>query len=374
MLKHLHVISFTIPYPTNEGALVDLFNRLIAWKQLGIQVHLHCYRYDREEQPILKNYCTEVYYYERNNGHKGLSNTLPFIVGSRRNDVLMTRLLEDEYPIWMEGIHCTYLLTDARFSQRKCFVRKQQLNFQYYEDLYKKSSAPFKKLFYWMENRLLKRYEKKIRDSAIFLLATQKDLQCYLQDIGPSKADFLPLFIPYKLVSSLEGMGSFCLYHGDLGNPSNEEAACWLLEKVFNRVKVPFILAGKNPSRKLVELAEKKNNTCLVANPSDTELQDMIAKAHILLVPSFTRSGLKLSLINSLYNGRHCIANDYAVAGTGLEAACHIGTNANAFCEIVAQLYHQPFTTEEIDLRKRLLKGMFENEENARKTVDWIWG
>ena len=55
--------------------------------------------------------------------------------------------------------------------------------------------------------------------------------------------------------------------------------------------------------------------------------------------------------------------NEAIVAGTGLEGACHIGSNANAFASIITQLYHQPFTKEEIILRKRLLGTTYDNEK-----------
>jgi hypothetical protein len=61
------------------------------------------------------------------------------------------------------------------------------------------------------------------------------------------------------------------------------------------------------------------------------------------------------------------------VEGTGLEAACHIGANANAFASIVLQLYHQPFTAEEIRLRKKLLGDTYDNEKNASKLIPYLW-
>jgi hypothetical protein len=169
-------------------------------------------------------------------------------------------------------------------------------------------------------------------------------------------------------------MGAYCLYHGDLGVEVNEKAATWLLEKVFSQVKVPFVIMGKNPSQKLYDLARANSHTCLVANPSEKEIQDMIAKAHINILPSYTTTGMKVKLLNALFNGRHCVVNDATVAGSGVESACHIGTTANAFREIIAQLYHQPFTSDEVELRKRLLNKMFDNEINAEKQVRWIWG
>ena len=83
---------------------------------------------------------------------------------------------------------------------------------------------------------------------------------------------------------------------------------------------------------------------------------------------------MKVKLVNALYHGRHCVVNDATIEGSGLSAACHVGSTANGFQEIITQLYHQPYTSEEINGRKRLLNGLFNNTENANKQVNWIWG
>ena len=374
MEKHLHIISLDVPYPVNYGGVVDLFYKLPALQAQGVQIHLHCFTNGRSEQAELHKYCVRVDYYERNEGHKGISNTLPYIVSSRKNEQLLQNLLQDEYPIFMEGVHCTYLLTDDRFKNRKCFVRIHNVEYQYYHDLCINTSSPVKKLYYWLESRLLKVYEKKIASKAIFWGVTEKDDGVYRNVLGCKNIEYLPLYLPDWKVSGMEGMGTYCLYHGDLGVDANEKAAIWLLEKVFSKLKIPFVIAGKNPSAKLDRLVHESGHTCLVANPSEKEMQDMIAKAHINVIPSYTTTGIKIKLINALFNGRHCLVNEATVTGSGLAATCHTGTTANAFCEILAQLYHQPFTSDEIKLRKHLLSSMFNNEANAKKQVEWIWG
>ena len=373
MEKHLHIIAFNVPYPADYGGVIDVFYKLPALHALGIHIHLHCFAYGRGKQAELTNYCASVNYYERYLGHKGISNTVPYIVSSRKNEQLLENLLKDDYPILMEGIHCTYLLLDNRFSKRKCFVRLHNVEYQYYHELCNGSSSVLKKVYYWMESRLLKSYEKKIAAKASCWAISEKDALVYRNKLGGKNIDYLPAFIPNWKVDCPEGMGTYCLYHGDLSVDANEKAATWLLQKVFNKLEVPFVIMGKDPSKKLHELAEANSHTCLVANPSEKEMQDLIAKAHINLVPSFTSTGIKLKLLNVLFNGRHCVANEATVAGSGLESACHIGTTANAFREIVAQLYHQPFADNEIELRKRLLMGMFDNEMNATKISKWIW-
>ena len=114
MEKHLHIISLNVPYPADYGGVYDLFYKLPALQQQGVLIHLHCFDYGRGEQPELNKYCTEVFYYSRNTSSKLLLGNMPYIVASRKNEKLFQRLLNDKYPLLMEGIHCTALACDNR--------------------------------------------------------------------------------------------------------------------------------------------------------------------------------------------------------------------------------------------------------------------
>lgn len=375
MEKHLHIICLNVPYPVDYGGVFDLFYKLPALQQQGVHIHLHCFDYGRGEQPELNKYCASVNYYPRNIAHKSISTALPYIVASRKNEELFTNLLQDDYPIFMEGIHCTYLLNDERFEKRKKFVRIHNVEHQYYSDLYASTSSPIKKIYYLRERSLLKRYEQLIATKATaYWGVTHKDVDYYRNELGCKTIDYLPLYLPTDwTVKGLEGLGNYCLYQADLSVDANEKAAIWLLEKVFSKIEVPFVIAGKSPSTKLQKLAHQLLHTCLVADPGEREMQDMIAKSHINILPSYHTTGIKLKLINALFNGRHCLVNEATVIGSGLEAACFMAESADDFCSIIMQLQNQPFTKEEITLREELLSNMFSNEANAKQQVKWIW-
>jgi hypothetical protein len=361
-----------VPYPADFGGVFDLFYKLPALQKLGVKIHLHCFEYGRGEQPELNKYCEQVFYYKRKLGLGAFSLSLPYIVSSRDDKSLLERLLQDNYPILIEGVHCTFLLNDERFANRNITVRLHNVEHIYYHHLYKTSSSIFRKLYSLRESRQLFKYEKSIVDKAFFLAVSLKDVSDY-EEMGCKSIDFLPLFLPPWEVSGMEGKGTFCLYHGNLEIAENEKAVLWLLEKVFNDLKLPLVIAGKNPGHRLKQIIERKENVCLVENPNETEMLDMIAKAHIHTLPSFNATGIKLKLINALYNGRHVVANNATVEGTGLAEGCHIAGEEQEFKTVIQNLYEQPFTTEEIAQRKQMLEGMFDNEANAEKLVELIW-
>jgi hypothetical protein len=218
----------------------------------------------------------------------------------------------------------------------------------------------------------LHKYENSIAGRAKFWSVIPKDAEAY-RKLGCKQIEHLPLFLPDWQVKSSEGNGTFCLFHGDLSVAENEKAARWLLKEVFEDLDIPFVIAGKNPSKKLQAMAERRNGTCVVANPKDYEMQDMIEKAHINVIPSFSSTGIKLKLINALYNGRHCVVNHATVEGTNLESACHVVNERKSFKVIIQKLFQQPYAGSDVAIRHKLLDGMFNNEKNAEQIIDVVW-
>jgi hypothetical protein len=273
----------------------------------------------------------------------------------------------------MEGIHCTFPLLDARLHGRSFFVRLHNVEYRYYADMSRHSRSLLRKLYYRIESYLLKNYEKRIAGLAEFLPVTEADLQAYREAFNCGQIRLLPLFIPDWQFSCQEGMGTYCLYHGDLSVDANEKAASWLLTKVFAHLQLPFVIAGRNPSESFRQLVAGYRHCCLIANPSETELQDMLTRAHIHVLPSFTHTGIKWKLLNALYHGRHVVVNEATEAGSGLEAACHLVETPEAFRHLIAQLYHQPFSEKDMRQRQSLLNNRFDNAANADKLCNWIW-
>ena len=362
-----------MPWPADYGGVVDLFYKIKALHEEGVKIKLHCFEYGRGQANELNKYCDVVYYYERARGLKGVSLSVPYIVRSRANPLLLENLLKDEHPVLMEGIHCTAFLKRLLEKNRKVFLRLHNVEFLYYSQLFQSEKNLFKKLYFLNESMFLRQYEKKLPENLPVIAVSNNDAVFYKEELDKSLTTYLPVFIPYTQLNCPEGIGTYCLYHGNLSVAENEKAVAWLLDRVFSRAKVPFIIAGKDPSKRLIRKVQRNKMASIIINPSNDELDTLIAKAQIHVLPSFNKTGIKLKLINALYNGRHCVVNGQGVEGSGLEDACHIGTTSISIASIIMQLYHHPFGEEEIGLRKKLLGQTFNNRENARQLIQLIW-
>jgi len=361
-----------VPYPLNYGGSFDLFCKLPVLQQQGVHIHLHCFEYGRGRQPELNKYCAEVHYYSRHTGLKGLSASIPYIVKSRYNKELLKRLLKDDHPMLLEGVHCTSLLNDARFAGRKVLVRLHNIEHEYYNQLAKTERSLVKKMYYSHESRLLKKYEASIASKAHFIAVTEKDADTYRQQF---KADvtYLPVFLPWNKVASLPGTGNYCLYHGNLSVAENEESAAWLLQQVFGQLQAPLVIAGRDPSRRLEQLVRRTPHARLVANPGAQEMQELVRHAQVHILPAFNATGIKLKLLNALFQGRHCLVNGAAVDGTGLEACCGVADSAPELARQIGLLMQQEFTADMIARRAAILHSIYNKEENGRRLTGMIW-
>lgn len=362
-----------MPYPPDYGGMFDLFYKLKALHELGIKIHLHCFEYGRGQQPELNKYCEEVLYYQREKLSSGLPLRLPYIVSSRMNPQLIKNLLKNNFPVLLEGVHCTYYLYHGELNNRKVLVRLHNVEFEYYRQLAASETNFLKKLYYLVESRLLKKYERLIANKAKFLPVNEKDADTYRKVFGAKKLNFLPVFLPFTKVISKKGKGNYCLYHGNLSVSENEKAATWLLENVFDNLEIDFFIAGKNPSEKLREKVNNNNNAVLFADPSSEKMERLIADAHIHLLPSFNSTGIKIKLLHALFNGRFVITNAASLKGTGLESLAEIAEDAPAYKQKIAKLFQADFAETDIHKRACILENKYDNLKNARDLIQWIY-
>lgn len=343
-----------------------MFCKIETLYQQGIKIHLHYFCCNQAGIPNeLNRYCESIHVYEKKTGIKNLSSRLPAVITSRINEKLITNLNKNNHPILLECIRSTGILSKLNLTSRKVVVRIHNDGYQHYKSLAKSSNHVIKKLYLSRESRLLKKFQEHLPPEPSYACINQEETNLFLNKYHLGNSFFLPAFTKNTEINCKEGVGSFCLYHGNLSVPENEKAATWLLTKVFNDINIPFIIAGKDPGEKLKNLASFYSCCCLIPNPSATEINDLISKAQINVLPSFSHKRPELKLIHALHRGRHTLVNDNAVENTFLETACYSGKNATAFKSIILQLYHRPFEEEEVVLRKKI----FSNRNNKLQQI-----
>ena len=174
--KHLHIISFDIPYPPNYGGVIDVFYKITTLYKLGIKIHLHCFEYaGRDRAPELEQYCEEIHYYPRLLGLRSFLSFKPYIVSSRKSDDLIANLLKDDYPILFEGLHSCYYIDDPRLKNRVKIYRESNIEHRYYFNLFKVDANLRNKLYFVWASAKLRLYQKVLRHASLMLAVSQHD-------------------------------------------------------------------------------------------------------------------------------------------------------------------------------------------------------
>ncbi len=375
MEKHLHIVSFDIPYPANYGGVIVIFNTLKALHAQGVKITLHCFQYgNRKPEPELAKYCHEVFYYKRRRTIWHQLSLKPFIMRTRESAALAKRLKRDNHPILFEGMHTAGYVLRRSLRHRQKIVRMHNVEWQYYESL-SNLTDPLnlkEKLYYFIESIKLQRIEPEVvLHTDEVLTISLNDFEYYRQQ--KAACHYIPVFHPNERVDIAPGLGEFVLYHGKLSIPDNERSAIWLINEVFaHHIDVPFVIAGMEPTNRLREAAAKFEHIQLIENPDERQMDDLVRRAQINLLVSFQSAGMKLKLVNALFQGRHCIVNENMVSGTGLEKLCLVRNSAAAIRQTIEAIVNAPFGQGQIEARREILETEYSNWRNAEKLLEIV--
>ena len=358
--KHLHIVSFDIPYPANYGGVIDVFFRIKALSERGVKIHLHCFEYGREHSEYLESFCYSVNYYKRETKLTKIFSSLPYIVCSRNSEELLNNLKKDNYPILLEGLHCCMLLTCDDLKDRNVIVRAHNVEHDYYEHLAKVEVDSKKKLYLKQEVDKLRNFECVLNKAKAILAISQKDYEYFSEKY--KNVYKVTAYNAYTEVDILEGSSDYVLYHGNLSVAENYRAAEILIE-TFENFDVKLKIAGMNPPPHIVKLIEDIPNIELIDSPNDQVLFDLIRHAHINILVTEQATGLKLKLLNTLFNGRFCLVNDKMVEGLDVNGLCYIVNDSNAIRFAVSELMPRSFDKHQIERRRKNMKDFYNIEE-----------
>jgi hypothetical protein len=370
----IHIVSFTIPDPPDYGGAIDVFYKIQALSKAGFKIILHCFQYsDRQPTDRLEKMCFSVHYYERAMHWRKAIGTTPYIMASRYNEALLARLKMDDYPILFEGMHTAILAEHPALANRNMAIRMHNIEWEYYRHLAKQTSNWAKKLFFSVESLRLKYaagYLKKVH--TIFTISRVEHQKL---SVAYSNCTYLPVFHGNQKVMIPEGLGKYILYHGNLSVAENSAVVQYIINNFssLNNFNLPIIIAGKGSIMDIECFQKKKwSNITFVLNPTPSEMKELIENAQIHLLFTFQNTGIKLKLINALFNGRHIVANDNMVEGTGLQSLCHVVDLQQDITNVLQDLFQSTMNTEAIQHRIELMERDFSIAKGVQILNEWI--
>jgi hypothetical protein len=179
----------------------------------------------------------------------------------------------------------------------------------------------------------------------------------------------IPAFHAVDKVAVPDGLGDFAFYHGALGVPENDQAALFLVRKVFKDLAVKLVIAGSDASTELRKEVAHATNVELRENIDTEEIHRLVRDAQVNVLPTFQATGIKLKLLLCLFTGRHVVCNTPMVEGTGLEGLCHVHDDPGAMRTSILACMGRPANGQSLERRAQVLEERFSNLRNAERIV-----
>lgn len=371
MSDTIHLVCLDAPSPPDYGGAIDMFYTIKALHDVGKSIILHSFNYNPSRHTKgLEKYCKKIHEYKRKHFFQAWPLSHPYIVRSRINKDLIRRLNEDRHPILLEGFHCSGIVPFLQAKDR-IVVRIHNDEATYYGQLANAEKSFLKRCYFLLESLLLNRYQEQFDKAIQMACLSETDKQILEHKYHFQNIRFIRCFIPWQKVTSREGKGEYCLYHGNLAVSENEQAAIWLIKNIFSKLNIPLVVAGKEATKNLRHLTAKYDNVRLINNPPSDEMAALIRDAHIHVLPSMNNTGVKLKMLNALLNGRFCITNEAGVRGSSIEKNVIVKNTVDEWRNAIEELMQKEFTTSEKEERKSVLS-LYNNQTNAQK-LSALW-
>lgn len=363
----LHIVCANAASHIYYGIGSLLYFELEALKEAGASIILHIFGEERVSESIIAS-CAIIHHYPIQSGHKAVSFYLPYSVAARQDAQLKENILSNKLPAMFYGWESTGVLEQAAPDKHRFWVRIAGIPHIQCKEYASFTQNIFRKFVYFNEALRARKYEKKLAAKASFLPFQQKD-QAVLSNSLHLSSKLLPILLKPRLAECGTGLGNYCLYFGDFSDPEQEKSALWLMEEIFSHLPVPFVLAGRSPSRAIIRIARNQEHTALVIDPSEDELKDLIRKSQIQLFPLFSKTGIKSEIYHALLHGRHCLFYGDGYAPNILTDICPKVNNTEHAQTMIMELFNKPFNEEELIIRNKHFTEMNPSMDHAHQLL-----
>ena len=250
------------------------------------------------------------------------------------------------------------------------FVRTHNIEHEYFYGLAKSEPHVLKKLFFYSEGWKLKRFEQQLfKVNGIFTISPYE--QEHFASIYGKKCEYIPAFHQTKNITNHTKKGDYILYHGDLRVSDNVKAALFLID-VYEDTNYQLIIASSSVNKNVIAAISKFSTIHFKEIKNQEVLENLFENAHINTLLTFQKTGIKLKLLNSLYQGKYIIANNKMINDTGLENLCELANTKKEILQKTELLFAKEFLVSEIKKRQEKLL-LFCPTESAKKIVNIIF-
>jgi len=305
------------------------------------------------------------------------------VVASRKDPILLMKVLSNPAPVLIDGIQCSYWMEHEDFREQKLIFRANNIEHEYYDGLVNWERNPLKKIYLKREAKKLRNYEGVLKDVDLILSVAKMDVEHFSQY---AKTIHLPPFFndsaeSHFAPSSDEVDESFVLFQGNLSVKENEHAAVHITQNIAPLSNKFFVIAGLKPSAYLKGVISAQPNVKLIDSPSHEVMNNLIRDARVNLLMTFQQTGVKLKVLHAFQSGKHIIINSKMDDSGIFGSICEVIDDSRAISKKISELMDVEFTQEMKDKRDAKFNAIYSNKKNANKILaevqkmnSKIWG
>ncbi|ARV61299.1 glycosyl transferase [Nostocales cyanobacterium HT-58-2] len=379
------LICHDIPYPPNRGARVEMWRRIKAFCDIGVELQLISWLSEPlrpEEITEIKKYVKEISLipFKRTLGslarrtidllHYPLEVTSRIVRGKEFRTLLQDVRMFHPDVIWLDGIHGGEVAVKlSKDLNVPLITRSHNIEYLYYRRLLASTTDLTSKLKRYLSVSHLESFEKDLlKNSAFFYDISVDDLK-FWHSQGFKNGRYLPPIVEFPKDNYLEQVSDEIktnivydvVFLGNLKVDNNVAGIVWFLTQVFPIIRsalptVKVLIAGSNPVKKVKQLCDEQEGVYLSINPASSAA--VYNSGRVLINPVLTGSGVSIKSIEMLVSGKPIVSTPQGIAGLPEEVTkfFQIAVDAQSFAEEIVKLLSTP---TKVNVERQLLESLF---------------
>lgn len=228
--------------------------------------------------------------------------------------------IQNDYDVII--LDCTqniaYIKYLKKFIGKKILI-EQDIAYQAYERKFKIEKNKFKKLFFFIEYKRLKRYEERLIEKYdVIIVPSKKDFN--LIKTKNNNIEILKPFFHRIKLEKKENIEEIKIgFLGAMNRKENEEAVIWFLQNIWLEIykkygnQIKFYIIGSNPGKELKKEVSKYKGVIVTGYVS--KIEDYFSKLTVGVVPLLRGAGVKIKTVEMLYSEIPIVSTSIGVEG-----------------------------------------------------------
>lgn len=379
----LTIIAMEIPYPPIHGGRVDIWRRIEAFKKLGVETQLVCWKAEEPKAEDLAKLQNSVSNLQLLNfTGKTVSSFLrrgvdllhnPLGITSRRlNEGKFGQLSEEVQRfqpdlLLIDGIHAAALA--QRLSAKlnlPYVVRSHNIEHQHRDALFRAATGK-QKLPAFLTVRNLKALEFATFQNALAFFDISVDDLSFWKEEGFDNGYFLPPLAQSESDRSESRVDSATfdiVFLGNLYTDNNVEGIRWFLSDVAPLIKaqkpdLSILIAGSKPRQSIKELCHRLECVELRINPESAA--EIYNSGRVLVNPIAVGGGVSIKSIDMLATYKPIVSLDKGIYGLpdSVKSLFYLASDAQSFADRVLDCFTEKVEETAKAERRQLIDEAF---------------